>query len=149
MNSGRNIAMQMDALAIVKLTRIVIWSLTMAIDCTRLLVPVNISIKYTRSRKLDIYFICLHIYFRGNNHLLDCIVLNVGSGSSNPKTVSGKIGYKCPSYVDKYNWFGTANHGDSFSVAQTGAQVIVTRLDQNAAWGMNLKFECCNAGKIN
>ena len=102
-----------------------------------------------RCRKLDIYFICLHIYFRGNDHLLDCIVLNVGSGSSNPKTVSGKIGYKCPSYVDKYNWFGTANHGDSFSVAQTGAQVIVTRLDHNGGWGMNLRFECCNAGKSN
>ena len=82
-------------------------------------------------------------------HHLDCITVNVGSGSSNPKTVSGKNGYKCPSYVDKYNWFGTANHGDSFSVAQTGAQVIVTRLDHNGAWGMNLKFECCNAGKSN
>ena len=149
MNSDRNIAMKMDALAIVKLIRIVIWSLTMAIDFTRLLVPVNISIKYMRCRKLDIYFICLHIYFRGNDHLLDCIVLNVGSGSSNPKTVSGKIGYKCPSYVDKYNWFGTANHGDSFSVAQSGAQVIVTRLDHNGGWGMNLRFECCNAGKSN
>ena len=53
MNSGKNVAMEMGALAIVKLIRIVIWSLTMAIDFTRLLVPVNISIKYTRSRKLD------------------------------------------------------------------------------------------------
>ena len=56
MISGKNVATEMDALAIVKLTRIVIWSLTMAIGCTRLLVPVNISIKYTRSRKLDILF---------------------------------------------------------------------------------------------
>ena len=84
-----------------------------------------------------------------SNHLLDCIVVNVGRGSSNPKTVSGQIGYKCPSRVDKYNWFGTASFGDSFSVVQNGAQVIVTRLDQNGGWGIDLKFECCNAGKSN
>ena len=80
---------------------------------------------------------------------LDCIVVNVGRGSSNPKTVNGKIGYTCPSHVDKYNWFGTATHSDSFSVAQNGAQVIVTRVDQNGGWGMNLKFECCIEGKSN
>ena len=51
MNSDRSIAMKMDALAIVKLIRIVIWCLTMAIDCTTLLVLVNIFLKYARSKK--------------------------------------------------------------------------------------------------
>ena len=55
MNSDRNIAMKMDALAIVKLIRIVIWCLTMAIDCTSLLVLVNIFLKYARSKKNGYY----------------------------------------------------------------------------------------------
>ena len=75
--------------------------------------------------------------------------MNVGGSGKNPKTVRGKVGYKCPSTVDKNNWLGTAGHKDSFSVVQNGAQVTVTRVDRNAGWGMNLNFECCAAGEGN
>ena len=74
-----------------------------------------------------------------NNNHLDCIVVNVGRGSSNPKGVGGNIGYTCPFYADKYNLFGAASHGDSFSVAQNGAQIIVKRVDHNGGWGMKMK----------
>ena len=83
------------------------------------------------------------------NYPLDCVVVNVGTGSSNSKTVHGKIEYECPKSVDRHNWFGGESYKDSFSVDQKGAQITVTRVDASGGWGMDLKFECCKAGKLN
>ena len=52
-------------------------------------------------------------------------------------------GFKCPTTVDKTNWLDGDNWGDTFSVAQNGNQVTITRTDQDSSWGINLKFRCC------
>ncbi len=50
----------------------------------------------------------------------------------------------CPSTVSKANWYGSDTYADTFSVAQSGSTITVTRTDApGALWGMNLQFYCC------
>ena len=72
-----------------------------------------------------------------------CTTADVGNSRSGSKLITIADGVKCPTKVDKTNWLGSNNHGDTFSVAQDGNRVTVTRTDQNSGWGMNLKFICC------
>ena len=67
----------------------------------------------------------------------------VGNSRSGSKVITIDDGVKCPTKVDKTNWLGGSNDGDTFSVAQDGNRVTITRTDQNGGWGMNLKFICC------
>ena len=53
---------------------------------------------------------------------------------------------RCPEMVDKANWlFDGPDYDDRFSVAQEGGTLTVTRADQRAGWGMDLRILCCNA----
>ena len=67
----------------------------------------------------------------------------VGSSGSASKSKTIDSWFKCPITVDKSNWQVGHDYGDTFSVSQNGDQVTITRTDQEAGWGMNLKFRCC------
>jgi hypothetical protein len=79
-----------------------------------------------------------------------CQTLTIGAGPApDPFTVTA--GYVCPSRVDENNWLPNDDgfletYGDTFSVSQTGTQVLVQRTDTgdlSAGWGMSLAFLCC------
>jgi len=72
-----------------------------------------------------------------------CTTLVVGSSGSASKSKTIDSWFKCPITVDKSNWQVGHDYGDTFSVSQNGDQVTITRTDQEAGWGMNLKFRCC------
>ena len=46
--------------------------------------------------------------------------------------------------VDKTNWLDGHTWGDTFSVAQNGHRLTITRTDLNQGWGMDLQFRCCS-----
>jgi len=73
----------------------------------------------------------------------ECTTAQVGSSRSNSKSITIDDGFKCPITVDKANWLDGHNYGDKFSVAQNGDRVMITRIDRNGGWAMNLKFRCC------
>jgi len=73
----------------------------------------------------------------------DCTVAEVGSSSTNPKTVTIASGVKCPTLVDKSNWLDGHTWPDTFSVHQNETEVTVTRTDEPHGWRMNLRFTCC------
>ena len=52
-------------------------------------------------------------------------------------------GFQCPLKVDKTNWLSGDTYDDTFSVAQAGNTITVTRTDANHGWGLNLSFQCC------
>ena len=54
---------------------------------------------------------------------------------------------QCPTLVNSSNWSSNEGYIDTFSVVQTGKNIVVTRTDFASGWGMNLSFECCT-GKI-
>jgi hypothetical protein len=52
----------------------------------------------------------------------------------------------CPSKVSKDNWYGSDTWPDTFSVAQSGSMITVTRTDSTSGWITNLQFYCCSSG---
>ena len=67
----------------------------------------------------------------------------MGSSKRKEKSISIDNGFQCPQKVDKTNWLSGDTYGDTFSVAQTGNRITVTRIDANAGWGLWLTFKCC------
>ena len=66
--------------------------------------------------------------------------INAAGGS---KAVDIGTANTCPSTVSKANWYGTDTYSDTFSVAQSGSTITVSRADQpGATWGHNLQFYC-------
>jgi len=76
-------------------------------------------------------------------------VVDIGPSRSNSKTTSVPSGYRCPKTVSKANWVNKDNYGDTFSIAQRGTSLSVTRTDENKGWGMSLKVMCGHAGYVN
>merc|ERR1711962_1727490 len=70
------------------------------------------------------------------------LIVTIGSSSTQTKSVIIPSGYICPSQVSKSNWAGTDTYGDTFSITQTGTNLLVTRTDRSSGWGMNLKIFC-------
>ncbi len=92
---------------------------------------------------------CIDVMF-----IAGCALATVGSNvAGGSKTVTilyppkwARIGatYTCPSTVSKANWLTSDTFDDTFSVAQSGSTITVTRTDApGALWGMDLQFYCC------
>ena len=73
----------------------------------------------------------------------ECTAAEVGSSLRQEKSISIGYGFQCPPEVDKNNWLSGDTYGDTFSVAQTGNIITITRTDACCGWGMNLSFKCC------
>ena len=82
-------------------------------------------------------------YFQWIEIFKGCTTAQVGSSGSKSKSIIIDDGFQCPTMVDKTNWLDGHNNGNTFSVAQNGDRLTITRTDQNDGWGMNLKFRCC------
>ena len=74
-----------------------------------------------------------------------CTLANVGSNSAGgSKAVTIGTTHTCPSTVSVANWLTSDTYPDTFSVAQSGSTITITRTDApGALWGMNLQFYCC------
>jgi hypothetical protein len=77
--------------------------------------------------------------------LAGCTLATVGSNhAGGSKAVTIGTTHTCPSTVSKANWLTSDTYGDTFSVAQSGSTITVTRKDDpGALWGMDLQFYCC------
>jgi len=47
--------------------------------------------------------------------------------------------------VDRDNWATADEGGEVFALSQTGRQLTVMRIDDEAPWDLDLTFACCNA----
>ena len=72
----------------------------------------------------------------------------MGSSEAQTKTVTAITEHTCPIVVNKDNWLGEDGNSDTFSVRQRETDIVVTRTDATAGWGMNLEFQCCGSGKV-
>ena len=82
-----------------------------------------------------------------------CTLAVVGSNSAGgSKTVDIGSSNACPALVNRDNWyFSDAFSDETFTVAQLGTSITVTRWDSpkaNAAWTLDLRFLCCSSGTL-
>ena len=71
-----------------------------------------------------------------------CIEVEIGSSTSNFKTVTVPGVDTCPDVINNTNWLGDFPHADSFNISVSGDQVTATRTDAQESWGMILRFTC-------
>eukprot|EP01046_Picozoa_sp_COSAG06_P000498 COSAG06_NODE_14_length_35011_cov_20.984132_1_plen_3931_part_10 len=74
-----------------------------------------------------------------------CVLAVIGSSGSSSKTGSLPGQYACPEVVDRDVWTSDTDVGDTFAISQdtAGGSVTATRTDQDAGWGWDLRFACC------
>ena len=85
---------------------------------------------------------CIHV-----GCIAGCTLATVGSNTAGgSKAVTIGTTHTCPSTVSKANWLTSDTYGDTFSVAQSGSAITVTRTDSTSGWITNLQFYCCSSG---
>ena len=70
------------------------------------------------------------------------INITIGSSNANIKTVNVSAPVACPSVVSKANLVGTAKHGETFEITQSGTSLSAKRTDKREGWVMDLRITC-------